>query len=356
MELFPIKRFLTMIALFAAVFACAPRAARGPGADGSLIFPGEPHFKRVSQLTFGGENAEAYFDETGARLIFQATPPGEGCDQIYTMNLDGSAKRRVSTGLGRTTCSYFIPGTRRILFSSTHAVSPACPPPPDRSRGYVWPLYDYDIYAADEDGSSLVNITNSPGYDAEATTSADGSRIVFTSSRDGDLELYSMRPDGGDLKRLTHHVGYDGGAFYSADGRQIVYRASLPDTPEEITEYRSLLAKGLVRPSRMEIFVMNADGSNPRQVTDNGAANFAPFFHPDGKRIIFSSNLADPKGRNFDLYMIRVDGTGLERITTNETFDGFPMFSPDGKVLAFASNRNDAHPGETNIFLAEWKD
>lgn len=349
------KRFHPLILLLV-IAACAPRQARGPEGSADLILPGETYFKTLRQLTFGGENAEAYFDSTGARLIYQSTPPGGRCDRIFIMNRDGSDKRRVSTGLGRTTCSYFIPGTRRILYASTHAVSPDCPPPPDRSHGYVWPLYEYDIFAADEDGSHLTNITNHPGYDAEGTTSPDGSRIVFTSSRDGDLELYSMRPDGGDLKRLTHHVGYDGGAFYSADGKQIVYRASLPQTAEEIAKYRDLLAKGLVRPTRMEIFVMDADGSHVRQVTNNGAANFAPFFHPDEKRIIFSSNMDDPKGRDFDLYLIRVDGTGLKRLTTNETFDGFPMFSPDGKWLAFASNRNGSRPGETNIFLAEWKE
>lgn len=317
--------------------------------------PGEWRLADLRMLTFAGENAEAYWSAGGERLIFQATRPGESeCDQIYIMDDRGGSLQLVSTGQGRTTCAYFFPAADRILYSSTHEAGPACPPPPDYTLGYVWPLYEYDIYTADPDGSDLIRLTDTPGYDAEATISTDGSKIVFTSVRDGDLEIYTMNADGSDVRRLTHREGYDGGPFFSADGSKIVYRAHHPTDPEELKDYRALLSDGLVRPGTLEIFVMDADGSNQRQITFNGAASFGPFFHPDGKRIIFSSNLHEPSGRNFDLYLINVDGTGLERITTHPEFDGFPMFTPDGRRLVFASNRENRQPGDTNIFVADW--
>ncbi|MBI4463500.1 MAG: PD40 domain-containing protein, partial [Acidobacteria bacterium] len=309
--------------------------------------PQEKHLRNLRQLTFSGENAEAYFSANDHWLIFQAHEGSESCDQIYMMNIAGGERQMVSTGKGRTTCSYFFPGGQRILYSSTHLESERCPPKPDYSRGYVWPLDAYDIFTGKLDGSDLRRLTSTPGYDAEATISRDGKKIVFTSVRDGDLELYTMDADGKNVKRLTHEVGYDGGAFFSFDGKQIVYRAYHPATPKETEDYRALLKEALVRPTSLELMVMNADGSNKRQVTHNGAANFAPFFFPDGKRIIFSSNLGDPSGREFDLYLINVDGTGLERITSEGGFDGFPMFSSDGKQLAFASNRFQQKPGDT---------
>jgi Tol biopolymer transport system component len=323
----------------------------------SLIVPGERHFTSLRQLTFGGQNAEGYFSFDESRLIFQSTRDLFQCDQIYTMDLQTGKTRLVSTGSGRTTCSYFFPGDTAILFSSTHAASPGCPPPPDYSKGYVWAVYpEYDIYRALADGSHLSLLSASSGYDAEATVSPTGKSIVFTSSRNGDLDLYSMDLDGKNIRGLTHEVGYDGGAFYSWDGSLIVYRACHYRDSTEAAEYRSLLAQHVVRPTHMELFVMNADGSSKRQITDNGAANFAPFFHPDNRRIIFASNMADPRGRNFDLYMIGVDGSGLERITYNDTFDGFPVFTHDGKRLVFASNRHGKVPHETNLFIADWKD
>jgi TolB protein len=341
--------------------APAPPPAPGPSpapkpesAAPRLALPGERHLGNVRQLTFGGENAEAYFSFDGRELVFQATPEGADCDQLYVMRADGSGLRRLSSGKGRVTCGYFFPGGERILYSSTHASAAECPPKPDLSKGYVWALYDYQLYTARPDGSDLAPLAPAPGaYSAEATVSRDG-WIVFTSTRDGDLELYKMRLDGSGLVRLTHAPGYDGGAFFSADGRRIVFRASRPSTEAELADYRALLAEGLVRPGKLELFTMNADGSDVRQVTRLGAASFAPFFHPDGRRIVFASNVADPKGRNFDLYLVNDDGTGLERITTHETFDGFPMFSPDGKRLVFASNRNATRPGETNVFIADW--
>lgn len=322
-----------------------------------LRIPEETHLKNIRQLTFGGENAEAYFSSDGNRLIFQSTRDGHKCDQIYTMNVDGSNVRMVSTGLGRTTCSYFFPVGDRILYSSTHLSAKECPPRPDYSKGYVWAIYpEFDIFSARTDGSDIQRLTSSESYDAEATISRDGKKIVFTSTRDGDLDIYSMDADGRNVQRLTSTLGYDGGPFYSYDGSMIVYRAHHPESEEAKADYLALLKANLIRPTQLDIWVMNADGTNKRRITKNGRANFAPYFFPDGKRIIFASNIDDPGGRNFDLYMIKIDGSGLKRITFNETFDGFPMFSPDGKKLVFASNRNAKVPGETNVFIADWVD
>jgi Tol biopolymer transport system component len=316
---------------------------------------GEARLRNIRQLTFGGENAEAYLSFSGKRLIFQSTRDTFHCDQIYSMNLDGGNVSLMSTGSGRTTCSYFLPGDSTYLFASTHRQGPECPPKPDFSKGYVWAVYPaYDIYLEKTGGGEPKLLSGSPGYDAEATVSPVGDRIVFTSSRDGDLDLYSMKIDGTDVVRLTDEVGYDGGAFFSADGRKIVYRAYHPADSAGKAEFLGLLGKGLVRPSVMEIYVMNADGSGKTRITDYKAASFAPYFLPDGKKIIFASNMNDPGKRNFDLYLVNTDGTGLEQVTFNDTFDGFPVFTSDGKKLIFASNRNAGRPGETNIFIADW--
>lgn len=327
------------------------------GSD-TLIYPQEKHFKNMQMLTNGGENAEAYFSFDGSKIIFQSTGEYE-CDQIFIMNTDGSGKHLVSTGKGRTTCSYFYPDGQSILYASTHLGGDMCPQKPDHSKGYVWALYsDYEIFKAGVDGSNPVKLTDVKGYDAEATISPKGDKIIFTSTRNGDIDLYSMNLDGSDVKQLTNIAGYDGGAYYSYDGTMIVFRASRFDDPAKLKEYQDLLAEGLIRPGQLEIYVMNADGSNIRQVTNNGAANFGPYFFPDGKRIIYCSNQGDPKGRNFDLYMINVDGTGNERITYNDTFDGFPMFSlhDGGKKFVFCSNRFNAKQGETNVFICDWVD
>ncbi|MDQ6651502.1 MAG: hypothetical protein M3Y84_02030 [Acidobacteriota bacterium] len=322
--------------------------------DESLRLLQEKHLKNIKQLTFGGENAEAYFSPDGKQLIFQSTRDGRECDQIYTMNLDGGNVRLVSTGAGRTTCAYFFPNGKRILYSSTHLGAKECPPRPDFSKGYVWAVYPtFDIFTARADGSDPKQLTKTPGYDAETTISRDG-KLVFTSMRDGDLDIYTMDGNGKNVRLLTNELGYDGGPFWSYDGKQIVYRAYHPQTEKEKSDYISLLKQNLIHPTTLEIWVMNADGSHKRQVTQNGKANFAPYFFPDGKRIVFASNMDDPKGRNFDIYKINVDGTALERITYNDTFDGFPMFSPDGKKLVFASNRNAKIRGETNVFIADW--
>jgi len=339
----------------------APARVQAP-ADTSLTTPEErKHLKNVRQLTFGGQNAEAYFSADDTTLIFQHQGASVPCDQIYSIAVDAAdgkaaVPKLLSTGKGRTTCSYFFPSGNRILFSSTHAASAACPPKPDYSRGYVWPIYNtYRIYTAKPDGSGLKLLTDAPGYNAEATITRDGKHIVFTSTRNGDLDIYTMDADGKNVKQLTHELVYDGGPFWSYDGTKIVYRAEHPQTPEQIADYKDLLGKGLIRPGNLEIWVMNADGSNKHQITHNGAANFAPYWLPDGKRIIFASNQADPKnGRDFDLYIINEDGSGQQRITFHPDFDGFPMFTSDGKRLVWASNRNGKEPHETNIFLADW--
>src|SRR5262245_6449958 len=314
----------------------------------------EHHLANIKQLTFEGENAEAYFSPDGKKLIFQRAAKADGCDQIFTVNIDGSEMKMLSNGQGKTTCSYFTPDNKSIIYASTFKASAACPPKPDYSHGYVWALFPgFDIYRARIDGSNIEPLTTSDRYDAEATIRKDGT-IVFTSLRDGDLDIYTMDRNGKNVKRLTNELGYDGGPFWSYDGKQIVYRAYHPQAEKEKADYLALLKENMIRPSKLEIWVMNEDGEHKRQVTNNGKANFAPFFFPDGKRIIFSSNMEDPKGRNFDLYTIRIDGSGLERITFEETFDGFPMFSPDGKKLVFCSNRNAAKQGDTNVFIADW--
>jgi TolB protein len=271
------------------------------------------------------------------------------------MNIDGTDRKMASNGKGRTTCSYFYPDGKKILYASTQLASPDCPPPPDRSQGYVWKLYDsFDIFVVDTNGKNLKQLTNTPGYDAEATISPKGDKIVFTSLRDGDPEIYTMDLNGNNQTRLTFEKGYDGGPFFSPDGSKIVFRASRPKTEGQEKDYEDLVKNGYVRPTALEIFVMDADGKNMKQITNLGSASFAPFFHPSGKKIIFSSNYQGVSPRDFNLFMINIDGTGLEQITYNTTFDGFPMFSPDGKHLVFASNRFDKKGTETNIFIADW--
>lgn len=330
-------------------------SASAPGESPALLHPRETRLRNLRQLTFGGENAEAYFSGDGRSLIFQSKRDGRACDQIYRMRTDGAGLRMVSTGAGATTCSYIFPNGKRILYASTHHASRECPTPPDRSRGYVWPIHpEFDIYTANADGKNPKRLTTTPGYDAEATVSADGRRIVFTSVRDGDLDIYVMDADGRNLKRLTSELGYDGGPFFSRDGKRIVYRAYHPKTPEQVARYRRLLSENVIEPNNFEIWVMDADGRNKRQVTRLGVASFAPYFTLDGERVIFSSNYPNPRGRDFNLFVVKLDGTGLEQVTFNETFDGFPMFSPDGKRLVFASNRNAARAGDTNVFIADW--
>jgi len=348
-----------MLALAAAACAASQKPAvdaRPTAGDPVESRPDEPHLAEVRRLTHGGQNAEAYWSFDGRQLSFQARKEGEQCDRIYRMSLEGGSPVAVSSGKGATTCAYFLPGADELIYASTHLGSEECPPRPDRSKGYVWAIYtDYDIFKARADGSGVTRLTDAPGYDAEGTVCAKDGSILFTSVRDGDLDLYRMNRDGTNVRRLTNTPGYDGGAFFNADCTRIVWRASRPKPGAELDEYRSLLRQGLVKPGELEIWVANADGSDPVQVTYLGAASFAPSFFPDGKRIIFSSNYGDPSGREFDLWAINVDGTGLERITAAPGFDGFPLFSPDGKWLAFGSNRAFP-PGvrQTDVYLARW--
>src|SRR5437016_6144592 len=341
-------------ALTLVLVACA--ASQKPT---ELPRPDEPHLADVRRLTRGGQNAEAYWSFDGMQLSFQARREGEQCDRIWRMNLDGGDPVPVSSGKGATTCAYFLPGNQELIYASTHLGADACPPRPDLSKGYVWAIHpDYDIFKARADGTGLTRLTEAPGYDAEGTVCARDGSIVFTSVRDGDLELYRMDRDGKNVRRLTSTPGYDGGAFFNADCTRIVWRASRPKPGPGLDEYQALLRQGLVKPGQLEIWIANADGTDPVQVTYLGAASFAPSFFPDGKRIIFSTNYGDPAaGREFDLWAINVDGTGLERITSAPGFDGFPLFSPDGKQLAFGSNRAFP-PGvrQTDVYVARWID
>ncbi len=355
------KKFIVILSLVALTGGCVKKVEKkntspaGSPATEATIFDGENHFANLKQLTFDGQNAEAYFSADASQLIFQSTRDSLECDAIFMMNADGSNVRMVSSGKGATTCAFIAPDGKSIIYASTHLAGDDCPPKPDHSRGYVWALYDsYEIFKANPDGSNPVNITNSPGYDAEAVFSPQGDKIIFTSVRTGDLELFMMDPDGSNVEQLTNEPGYDGGAFFSLDGKWICWRASRPKG-KELEDYRSLLKEGLIRPAHLEIFIMNLDDRKPIQLTDNGAANFAPYFHPDGKHLIFSSNMDDPTGRNFDLYLLDIETREIERVTTNPTFDSFPMFSHDGTKLVFASNRNNKKPYETNIFIADWK-
>ncbi|WP_421762791.1 TolB family protein [Ekhidna sp.] len=329
----------------------------------TLRYEQETHLKNVRQLTWGGNNAEAYWSFDGSSLVFQSdyTEWGAACDQIFTLDVSQSKKgekpNMVSTGLGRTTCAYFLPGDSLIVYGSTHLADSLCPPTPPRTEKYVWPIYEgYDIFVADLNGNIVNQLTTEDGYDAEATVSPNGDRIIFTSTRSGDLELYTMDLDGSDVVQITDDLGYDGGAFFSPDGSKIVWRASRPQTEEEIAEYKGLLAQGLVQPTKMELYIANADGSDAKKITELGNANWAPFFTPDGDKILFSSNHASQRGFPFNLFMINVDGTGLEQVTFDDTFDSFPMFSPDGKYLVWASNRNNGGNRDTNLFVAEWVD
>ena len=329
-----------------------------------LHYPNEKHLTNIRQLTFGGDNAEAYFSFDDRMLTFQSNfnEWGLECDQIFYFDIENDdlskgSPQMISTSKGRTTCAYFMPGDTSIVFASTHSGGDACPHDPPRGENYTWPIYsDYDIYVSDLKGNILTQLTDRVGYDAEATLSPDGKTIVFTSDRSGDLELWTMNTDGTNLKQVTTGLGYDGGAFFSPDGKQLVFRASRPQTEEEIAKYKDLLSQGLVEPTSMELYVCNVDGSELRQVTKLGRANWAPFFHPSQQKIIFSSNHHTERGFPFNLFMINVDGTGLEQITFDTQFDAFPMFSYSGKKLVWASNRVNGSTRHTNLFIADWVD
>ncbi len=325
----------------------------------------ERHLKNLTMLTHGGDNAEAYFSFDGKFASFQSNNSkwGAKCDQIFNLDIAKASKdslykpKQISSGEGRTTCSYFLKDNKHILFASTFKGGADCPPVPETKGKYLWAVYNtFDIYVADLKGKITKQLTNSPGYDAEATVSPDGKKIVFTSDRSGDLELWTMDIDGKNQKQITFGLGYDGGAFFSPDGKRLVFRASRPTKEEDVKEYKELLKQGLVAPTTMDIYTCNVDGSDLKQITFLGKASWAPFFHPSGKKIIFSSNHHSKKGYDFQLFMINDDGTGLEQITNESLFNAFPMFSPDGKKLIFSSNRNNGGTRDTNLFIADWVD
>jgi TolB protein len=332
----------------------------------SLIFPGEKHFRNMRMLTNGGDNAEAYWSFDDKKLIFQANVDkwNTSCDQIFLYDMGvtdaiNTTPAMLSTGKGRTTCSYFMPGNDKIIYASTHHASPDCPPVPEprSDHKYVWPVYaDYDLFVADLNGNILAQLTDEPGYDAEATVSPKGDKIVFTSMRSGDLELFTMDIDGSNVRQVTDQLGYDGGAFFSPDGTKLLFRASRPTSDEEIRVYTELLAEGLVQPTAMELYTCDVDGSHLQKITDLGNANWAPFYHPSGEKILFSSNHKSERGFPFNIYMINTDGSGLEQITFDDVFASFPMFSYDGKQLVFSSNRNNGGTRATNLFVVEWVD
>jgi Tol biopolymer transport system component len=331
----------------------------------TIHYPEERHFTNVRQLTFGGDNAEAYFSFDGKWLVFQKTNIKEGipCDQIYvgkipTTETEKFEPKLISTGKGRTTCGAFTRDGKYVVYASTHLASTDCPPVPDRRKygnKYIWPLYpSFDIFMSDLDGNIVKQLTNSNGYDAEATISPDGSKMIYTSTKDGDIDLYIMDLNTGREKRITHEMGYDGGAWFSPDGKKIIWRASRPVTDSSIKEYKELLGENLVAPTSMEIWIADADGKNAKKVTHFGQANWAPAFMPDSKRIIFASNHEYKRGFPFNLYIIDEHGKNLKRISRDNGFDAFPMFSPDGRKLVFCSNRNNGGTRETNIFIADW--
>ena len=350
------RTIFTTIVVMLLFFGCTQNKPQTKPDSASFV---DMHMKNVTQLTFDGNNGEAYFSWDGKKLIFQSSHGGYACDKIWTMNIDGSDKRMVSPDHGANTCSFFFPGGR-IVFASTNHIPGDCPPKGNLPEGYVWPLYPYNIFSANADGSNLTRLTNNPKYDAEPVVSSDGKQIVFGSQRDGDFDIYIMNADGSNVRRLTDRVGYDGGPWFSPDGKKIAWRAWYPETDEEKALWKDCMERNYIVPVPLDIWVMNVDGSDKRMIVHNGATNFAPSWHPDGKRLIFSSNMddwhADIKkyGHNFELYLVNIDGTGLERITYNNVFDSFPMFSPDGKKLVWASNRNPQKPHETDIFIADW--
>lgn len=329
----------------------------------TLHYPEETNFRNIQQLTFGGDNAEAYWSYDGKYIVFQRTSIKDNvpCDQIFVGKIPEKGEEfkytMVSTGKGRTTCAYFTSDNSHIVYASTHEGADTCPPPVDRSKygnRYIWPVYEsYDIYMADLDGKIKKKLTTTPGYDAEATISPDGNTMIFTSTRNGDLDLYLMDLRSGETRQITTALGYDGGAWFSRDGKKIVWRASRPKTDAEAKEYKELLKEGLVAPTQMEVFIANADGSDARQITSLGQANWAPNFMPDG-RVIFCSNHEYKRGFPFNMYTMNADGSQIEKVSRDKGFDAFPMFSPDGKKIIFSSNRNNGGTRETNLFVADW--
>ena len=336
-------------------------AAQPPPSEVPLASEEAQHLRDIRQLTRGFQRAgEAYFSPDARRIIFQAVTDDYPFYQIFTMKLDASGLNRVSTGRGKTTCSYFRPDGKKIIFASSHLdpkldeteargrreadeeararAESAKAKKPYRGRRYQWDFdVHMDIFEANPEGTALVRLTTAPGYDAEGAYSPDGNQVVFCSLRDGDGEIYIMNADGSAPRRLTHRKGYDGGPFFSPDGKHVIFRGD----PEEN--------------DHLQLFVINADGTGERQLTRNQAVNWGPYWHPDGRHIIFASSLATPEGSgrpNYDLFLMDVDTTRTERITFNPAADVLPVFSPDGKQVMWTSTRSADRTSQ--IFLADW--
>jgi TolB protein len=357
------KKFCLALSLLAGTVSFAQHNT-APVAD-SMHYAEEKHFKNIQQLTFGGDNAEAYWSFDSKYIIFQKTNPKEGiqCDQIFIAKAPTKLGEKinpklVSTGKGRTTCAAFLKDGKHIIYASTHLAADTCPPLPDRKKygnKYIWPIYSsFDIFMADTNGKIIKQLTKEKGYDAEGTISPDGKTMVFTSTRDGDLDLYLMDLKTLAVKRFTSTLGYDGGAWFSPDGKKIIWRASRPKNEAEVKEYKDFLALDLVAPTNMEVWTANVDGTDMKQVTSFGQANWAPAYMPDSKRIIFASNHEYKRGFPFNLYTINENGGYLTKISRDKGFDAFPMFSPNGKKIIFCSNRNNGGTRDTNIFIADW--
>ena len=310
------------------------------------------HLTNVRQVTSGLSRAgEGYFSPDGRSVIFQAVPylvpsifhhpkPDEDGYQIYTGVLDlDTPARMVSTGKGRCTCPFFHPSGKSILFASTHLspsteAAPSKGPAYSRTERYRWEFPEtMDIFSASPDGGNLKRLTDTPGYDAEGSYSADGSRIVFTSFRDGDAEIYIMDADGKNPRRITHAKGYDGGPFFSPDGKRIIYRSD---------------RKGN---DLLQVYVNNTEGTAERALTQNEFVNWGPYWHPDGSHVIYATSKHGHS--NYELYLMNVDSGAEERITYHEGFDGLPVFSPDGKRLMWTSSGRTTDR-KSQLFIADF--
>jgi Tol biopolymer transport system component len=318
------------------------------------LYYGEDHLTKVTQLTFTGENTQASFSPDNKNIIFQSTRNRLRCDAIFRMHSDGSDISQISSGKGIASSAVISPDNNSIIYSSTQKVDYQCPSKPEYSKAYSWLLYSsYDLFKDELTGGSDERIIKSSSYDGGAVYSPKGDKIIFSSGRTGDLELYIANSDGNNVKQLTNIDGYDGDAVFSRDGKYIVWRASRPKG-NDLHDYRYQLSQGIIKEGKFEIFMMKLAGGKPIQLTNNGATNFSPSFDPNSNNIIFSSNMSQKDGRNYDIYTLNLKTRKLERITYYSGFDGYPVFSSDGKKLLFTSSRNFRYKAEKNIFIVNW--